>query len=73
MSGTSVTVADFEQKEAGDLLQARYQMYLSERKVLDHFIEGQILELQAKKSGLTVDQLLIENMVELGTGLLRSG
>jgi protein-disulfide isomerase len=58
ISGTSVTVADFEQKEAGDLLQARYTMYLSERKVLDHFIEGQILQLQAKKSGLTVDQLL---------------
>ena len=33
-------------------------MYLSERKVLDQFIDNQLLELQAKKAGLTVDQLL---------------
>jgi protein-disulfide isomerase len=58
VGGTSLTAADFEKKEAGDLLQARYQMYQSERKVLDHFIDDQLLELQAKKSGLTVDQLL---------------
>jgi len=58
LGGTSVTAAEFEKKEAGDLLQARFQMYQSERKVLDHFIDNQLLELQAKKAGLTVDQLL---------------
>ena len=58
VGGTSLTIADFEKKEAGDLLEARYQMYQSERKVLDHFIENQLLEMQAKKAGLTVDQLL---------------
>jgi protein-disulfide isomerase len=58
VGGTDVTAADFEKKEAGDLLQARYTMYQSERKVLDQFIDKQLLETQAKKSGLTVDQLL---------------
>jgi protein-disulfide isomerase len=58
IAGTSLTAADFEKKQSGDLLQARYQMYLSERKILDQFIDNQLLEMQAKKSGLTVDQLL---------------
>jgi predicted DsbA family dithiol-disulfide isomerase len=58
IAGTSLTAADFEKKQSGDLLQARYQMYLSERKILDQFIDNQLLELQAKKAGLTVDQLL---------------
>lgn len=58
VGGTDVTSADFEKKEAGDLLQARYTMYQSERKVLDQFIDNQLLEAQAKKEGLTVDQLL---------------
>ncbi len=58
VGGTYLTSADFENKEAGDLLQARYTMYLSERKVLDKFIDDQLLDLQAKKEGLTVDQLL---------------
>ena len=58
VGGTSLTTSDFEKQEAGDLLQARYQMYQSERKVLDQFIDNQLLEAQAKKSGLTVDQLL---------------
>ncbi|MGH9529031.1 MAG: hypothetical protein ACRD2S_03830, partial [Terriglobales bacterium] len=58
IGATSLTAADFDKREAGDLLQARFQMYQSERKVLDHFIDDQILELQARKEGLTVDQLL---------------
>jgi len=49
VGGTDVTAADFEKKEAGDLLQARYTMYQSERKVLDQFIDKQLLETQAKK------------------------
>ncbi len=58
VGGTYLNSADFEKQEAGDLLQARYTLYLSERKVLDKFIDDQLLDLQAKKEGLTVDQLL---------------
>ncbi len=55
---TNLTTNAFEKDEAGSLLQARYTMYQAERKVLDHFVEDQLLELQAKSQGVTVDQLL---------------
>jgi protein-disulfide isomerase len=58
IAGTNLTTADFEKTQASDLLQARYQMYLSERKILDQYIDNQLLEVQAKKEGVTVDQLL---------------
>jgi protein-disulfide isomerase len=58
IAGKKLTAADFENKEAGDLLQARYQMYQSERKVLDKYIDDELLKQQAEKAGLTVDQLL---------------
>jgi protein-disulfide isomerase len=58
VGATKLTAADLEKKEAGSLLQARYQLYVSERKVLDQFVDKEILELQAKSKGLTVDQLL---------------
>ncbi|MGH9511020.1 MAG: thioredoxin domain-containing protein [Terriglobales bacterium] len=58
IGGKTLTAADFENKEAGDLLQARYKMYESERKVLDKYIDDQLLKQQADKAGLTVDQLL---------------
>ncbi len=58
IGGKALTVSDFENKEAGAVLQARYQMYTSERKALDKFVEQEVLEQQAKKEGLTVDQLL---------------
>jgi predicted DsbA family dithiol-disulfide isomerase len=58
IGGKALTTADFENKEAGDLLQARYKMYESERKVLDKYIDDELLKQQAEKSGLTVDQLL---------------
>ena len=58
VGGTNLTATDFENKEASSLLQARYQLYISERKVLDQYIDDAIIEQQAKKVGLTVDQLL---------------
>jgi len=58
VGSTKLTSADLEKKEAGSLLQARYQLYVSERKVLDSFVDKEILELKAKSEGLTVDQLL---------------
>jgi predicted DsbA family dithiol-disulfide isomerase len=58
IGGKKLTTADFENKEAGDLLQARYKMYESERKVLDKYIDDELLKQQADKAGMTVDQLL---------------
>ena len=58
IGGKTLTGTDFENKEAGDLLQARYKMYESERKVLDKYIDDELLKQQADKAGMTVDQLL---------------
>src|ERR1022692_3852430 len=53
-----VTVGELEQKEAGKLLQAQYKYYMTERDALEQFIEDQLLELQAKKENVTVEELL---------------
>lgn len=58
IDGQKVTVDELEQKEAGKLLQAKYKYYLAERDALDQLINDQLLELQAKKEGVTVDELL---------------
>lgn len=58
IAGHKVTVEEFEYKQAGKLLQAKYKYYLAERDALDQFIDDQLLELQAKKDGLTVEELL---------------
>jgi protein-disulfide isomerase len=47
-----------EQKQASKLLQARYKYYVAEKDVLEQYIDDQLLELQAKKEGITVDELL---------------
>ena len=57
IDGRKVTTEELEHKQAGKLLQARYKYYLTERDVLDQFIDDQLLELQAKKEGVTLDEL----------------
>lgn len=58
IAGRKVTAEDLEYKQAGKLLQAKYKYYLAERDALDQFVDDQLLELQAKKEGVTVDELL---------------
>ena len=58
VNGDKLTVADLEQKEATELLQSRYKYYQAERKALDNLIDQHLLEMQASKENLTVDQLL---------------
>jgi protein-disulfide isomerase len=58
IGGRKITADDFEQKEAGKLLQAKYKYYLAERDALNQFIDDELLELQAKKEGVTLDELL---------------
>jgi protein-disulfide isomerase len=57
IAGRKVTTDELENKEAGKLLQAKYKYYLAERDALDQFIDDQLLELQAKKEGVTLDEL----------------
>jgi protein-disulfide isomerase len=58
VNGDKLTVADLEQREATELLQSRYKYYQAERKALDDLIDQHLLEIQARKESLTVDQLL---------------
>jgi len=57
IAGNKVTVEELEDKQAGKLLQAKYKYYLAERDALDQFIDDQLLEMQAKKESVTLDEL----------------
>jgi protein-disulfide isomerase len=58
IGGHPVTADDLLQKEAGKLLQARYKYYVAERDALQEYIDSELLEMQAKKESITVDELL---------------
>ena len=58
IAGRKITAEEVEHKEAGKLLQARYKYYLAERDALELFIEEELLDMQAKKEGVSVDELL---------------
>jgi protein-disulfide isomerase len=57
IAGRKVTVDEVENKEAGKLLQAKYKYYVAEREALEQYIDDQLLEMQAKKEGVTLDEL----------------
>src|ERR1700751_3674071 len=58
VNGTKITYGEFENKRAHNLFQPRDAFYQQERKVLDTYIEDSLLNQQAQKEGITVDQLL---------------
>jgi protein-disulfide isomerase len=58
VNGTKVTLADLEQKRPASLFQARTNYYEAERKVIEELVDDYLLEQQAAKEKLTVDQLL---------------
>jgi protein-disulfide isomerase len=58
IDGTKVTLGELEEKRADNLFQARNGYYQAERKVLEDYINDYVLARQAKKEGVTVDQLL---------------
>ncbi|MGP8247413.1 MAG: thioredoxin domain-containing protein [Bryobacteraceae bacterium] len=58
VNGVKVTMADLEQKRAQALFQARTNYYDAERKVLEDLADQSLLEQQAAKEGVTVEQLL---------------
>jgi protein-disulfide isomerase len=57
IGGQKITADELEQKQAGKLLQAKYKYYLAERDALEQFIDDQLLDMQAKKEGVTLDEL----------------
>ena len=58
IGGRPVTAGELEQRESSKLLQARYKYYVAERDALEQYIDDKLLEMQAKKESLSVDELL---------------
>src|SRR5579863_6074948 len=58
VNGDTLTTIDLEQKEGNRLLQARYQYYQAEKKALDDLIDRYLLEHEAQRQGISVDQLM---------------
>ena len=58
IGGKKLTMADIEQQRPMSLFQARNSFFQAQRKALDEFVDSYLLEQQAKKEGITVDQLL---------------
>ena len=58
ISGQILTLSDLQAQESGKLLQAQFQYYLSERKALEEAIDNRLLEDEARKKQIPLDQLL---------------
>lgn len=58
IDGAPVTLGELEQKHADTLFQAKSSFYQSQRKALDALIDDSLLQRQAQRESLTVDQLL---------------
>jgi protein-disulfide isomerase len=57
IGGNKITVEKLEHDEAGKLLQARYKYYIAEREALQQLIDEQLVDMQAKKEGISHDEL----------------
>jgi len=58
VGGRPVTRGELEQQGAADLLQARYKYYLTEKAALDKLIDEDVLDNEARREKVTVNQLL---------------
>jgi protein-disulfide isomerase len=58
IQGEKITRAQLHAQEAGMLLQARYDFYKAEQKALDELIAQRLLEAEAGRQHLSVDELL---------------
>jgi protein-disulfide isomerase len=57
VNGQTLTTSDLQQKEGNRLLQAQYQYYQAARKALDDLIDQDLMEQEAHRLGISVDQL----------------
>jgi protein-disulfide isomerase len=58
INGVKLTLGEFERDDASSLFQARNYYYQAERKALNEFVDQRLLEQQAKRENVTVEQLL---------------
>ena len=57
IDGKKITMADIERKNPTAFFQARNSFHDAQKKVVEDFVEGYLMEEQAKKEGLTGEQL----------------
>src|SRR5262249_33356087 len=58
LNGEKITDSDLTESVASQMAQVQRQIYEIKRQGLDELIEQRLLEKEAKKRGITVDQLL---------------
>ena len=58
INGEKITRAQLHEQEAGALLQARYDFYQAEQKALNDLIARRLLDNEAGRQHLSVDELL---------------
>src|SRR5437763_10176695 len=58
VDGAKLTVADLERKNPTIFFAARNGYYEAQRKAIEQFTDEYLLERQAKKEGVTVEELL---------------
>lgn len=62
VNGDTLTTSDLQQTEGNRLLQAQYQYYQVARKALDDLIDQHLMEQEAHRLGISVDQLRKEEI-----------
>jgi protein-disulfide isomerase len=58
INGKKITLGEFEEKHPMALFPARTSFFQAEQKVVDSFVDEYLLDEQARKENVTVDQLL---------------
>jgi protein-disulfide isomerase len=58
IKGEKITRAELHEQESGMLLQARYDFYKAEQRALDELIARRLLENEARRQHLSVEELL---------------
>ena len=62
IDGAKLTLGDFEAKHSTTLFQARTAYYQAERRALSEFVDEYLLERQAEREHVTVEQLLEQHV-----------
>lgn len=58
INGEKITLGEVQAKNGGRLLQPRQDLYQAEQKAVDEFVAQRLLENEAKRQNLTVEELL---------------
>lgn len=63
INGIKITRGELENSQGNKLLQARYQFYLAEQKALEEYIDNRLLQLEAGKEKISVEELLDREVI----------